>query len=75
MPSSREYFRTSTCSQPFLLISVEILEFCRNQTLKRIGRLSNYSLVLHSSFSSSTIFKVLRISPGFETHSVTREQQ
>ena len=50
-----EYFRRS--SQPFLLTGVEILGFCRNQSLKRIGRISNYSLVIPSSFSSSTILK------------------
>ena len=33
-PFPGEYFRRS--SQPFLLIGIEILEFCRNQTLKRI---------------------------------------
>ena len=33
-------------SQLFLLVSVEILEFCRNQTLKRTGRLfKSYPLV------------------------------
>ena len=32
-PTPGEYFRRS--DQPFLLISVEILEFCRNQTLKK----------------------------------------
>ena len=68
-----EYFRRS--SQPFLLIGVEILGFCRNETLKRIGRLSNYSLVIPSSFSLSTILKVLKFSPSFETDFVTREQQ
>ena len=51
------------------------MEFCRNQTLKRTGRLSNYSLVIPSSFSSSTILKVLKFSPSFETDFVTREQQ
>ena len=68
----REYFRRS--SQPFLLIGVEILRFCRNQTLKRIGRLSNYSLVIPSSFSLRAIFsknhptcdsRVFRISSYF----------
>ena len=53
----REYFRRS--SQPFLLIGVEILGYCSNQTLKIIGRLSNYSLVIPSSFSLSTILKDL----------------
>ena len=69
----RNYFRESC--QPFLLIEVEILEFCSNQTLKRIGRLSNYSLFISSSFSFSTIFKVLKFSPCFETDFVTSEQQ
>ena len=32
-----EYFERS--SQFFLLIGVEILEFCRNQTFKKTGRL------------------------------------
>ena len=68
-----EYFERS--SQLFLLIGVEILEFCRNQFLKRTGRLSNYSLVILSSFSLSTILKVLKFSPSFETDFVTREQQ
>ena len=45
-------------SQPFLLISVEILGFSRNQNLKKIGRLSNYSLVIPSSFSLSMILIV-----------------
>ena len=40
-PTPGEYFRRS--SQPFLLIGVEILGLCGNQTLKRTGRLSNYS--------------------------------
>ena len=69
-PTPGEYFRRS--SQTFLLTGVEILGFCRNQSLKRIGRLSNYSLVIPSSFSLSTILKV---SPSFETDFVTREQQ
>ena len=72
-PTLGEYFERS--SQLFLSISVEILEFCRNQTLKRTGRLSNYSLVIHSSFSLSTILKVLKFSPSFETDFVTTEQQ
>ena len=72
-PTPGEYFRRS--SQLFLLIAVEILGFCRNQTLKRIGRLSNYSLVIPASFSLSTILKVLKFSPSFETDFVTREQQ
>ena len=72
-PTPGEYFRRS--SQPFLLIGVEILRFCRNQTLKKIGRLSNYSLFIPSSFSLSTILKVLKFSPSFETDFVTREQQ
>ena len=29
----KEYFRRSTCSQHFLLISIKILQFWRNQTL------------------------------------------
>ena len=69
-PTPGEYFRRS--SQPFLLIGVEILGFCRNQTLKRIGRLSNYSLVIPSSFSLSTILKVLKFPPSFEADFVTR---
>ena len=52
-PTPGEYFRRS--SQPFLLISVEILEFCKNQALKRVERLSNYSLVISFSFSLSAI--------------------
>ena len=44
-------------------------------TLKRIGRLSNYSLVIPSSFSSSIILKFLKFSPSFATDFVTREQQ
>ena len=72
-PTPREYFRRS--SQPFLLTSVEILGFFRNQRLKRIERLSYYSLVIPSSFSLSTILKVLKFSPSFETDFVTREQQ
>ena len=50
-------------SQPFLLIGVEILGFCRNQTLKRIERLSNYSLVIPSSFSSSTMLYHSKVFP------------
>ena len=69
-PAPEEYFGRS--SQPFLLIGVEILEFWRNQTLKRIGRLSNYSLVMPSSFSLSTILKSFKVSPNFETYFVTR---
>ena len=72
-PTPGEYFRRS--SQLFLLICVEILGFCSNQTLKRIGRLSNYSLVIPSSFSLSTILKILKFSPSFETDFVTREHQ
>ena len=63
-PTPGEYFRKS--SQPFLLIGVEILGFCRNQTLKRIERLSYYSLVIPSSFSLSTILKVLKFSPALK---------
>ena len=70
-PTPGEYFRKS--SQPFLLMGVEILGFCRNQTLKRIERLSYYSLVIPSSFSLSTILKVLKFSSSFETDFVTRE--
>ena len=54
-PTPGEYFRRS--SQLFLSIGVEILGFCRNQTLKRIGRLSSNLLVIPSSFSLSTILK------------------
>ena len=72
-PTPGEYFRRS--SQPFLLIDIEIPGFCRNQTLKRIGRLSNYSLVILFSFSLSTILKVFKFSPSFETDFVTREHQ
>ena len=55
-------------SQPFLLIGVEILEFCRNQTLNRIEKLSNYSLLIplhpdRCSFSLSTIFYHSKVSP------------
>ena len=64
-PTLGEYFRRS--GQLFLLIGVEILGFCRNQTWKRIGRLSKYSLVIPSSFSLSTILKILKFSPSFET--------
>ena len=59
-PTPGKYFERF--SQLFLLIDVEILEFRRNQTLKRTGRLSNYSLVIPSSFSLSTILKVLEFS-------------
>ena len=53
-PTPGKYFRRS--SQPFLLIGVEIQwDFCRNLTLKRIERPSNYSLVIPSF---STILKV-----------------
>ena len=72
-PTPGEYFRRS--SQPFLLTGVEILGFFRNQRLKRIERLSYYSLVIPSSFSLSTILKVLKFSPSFETDFVTREYQ
>ena len=72
-PTPGEYFRRS--GQLFLLIGVEILGFCRNQTQKRIGRLSKYSLVIPSSFSLSTILKILKFSPSFETDLVTREHQ
>ena len=72
-PTPREYFERS--SQLFLLIGVEILQFCRNQTLQRTGRLSNYSLVIPSSFSLSTILQVSKLSPSFGTDFVTREQQ
>ena len=70
-PTPGEYFRRS--SQPFLLTGVEILGFFRNQLLKRIERLSYYSLVIPSSFSLSTILKVLKFPPSFETDFVTRE--
>ena len=66
----REYFRRS--SQPFLLIGVEILG---NQNWKRIERLSNYSLVIPSSFSLNTILKVVKFSPSFEADFVTRQKQ
>ena len=70
-PTPGEYFRRS--SQPFLLTGVAILGFFRNQRLKRIERLSYYSLVIPSSFSLSTILKVLKFPPSFETDFVTRE--
>ena len=57
----REYYRRS--SQTFLLVGVEILEFCRNQTLKRVERLSNYSLLTPSGFSLSTILYHFKVSP------------
>ena len=60
----REYFRRS--GQPFLLTGVKIFGFCKNQTLKRIGRLPNYSLVIPSS---------LKFPPSFEKEFVTIEQQ
>ena len=72
-PTPGEYFRRS--GQLFLLIGVEILGFCRNQTQKRIGRLSKYSLVIPSSFSLSTILEILKFSPSFETDLVTGEHQ
>ena len=56
-----EYFGIS--SQPFLSIGVEILGYCRTETLKRIGRLSNYSWVIPFSFSLSTILKSFKLSP------------
>ena len=68
-----EYFRRS--SHPFLLTGVEILGFCRNQTFKRIGRLSNYSLIIPSSFNLNTILKSFKVSPSFEADFVTGEQQ
>ena len=46
-PIPGEYFRRF--SQPFLLIGIKIWDL---QTLKRNGRLSNYSLVIPSSFSA-----------------------
>ena len=61
-PTPREYFERS--GQLFVLIGVEFLEFCRNQTLKRTGRLSIYSLVIPSNFSLSTILKVLSFPPA-----------
>ena len=70
-PTPGEYFRRS--SQPFLLTGIEILGFFRNQRLKRIERLSYYSLVIPSSFRLSTILKVLKFSPSFGTDFVTRE--
>ena len=72
-PTPGEHFERS--SQLFLLIGIEILKFCRNQTLKRTGRLSNYSLVIPSSFSLSTILKVLKFFSSFKTDFVTKEQQ
>ena len=63
-PTPGEYFRRS--SQPFLLTGVEILGFFRNQRLKRIERLSYYSLVIPSSFSLSTILEVLKFSPALK---------
>ena len=64
IPTLGEYVRRS--SQPFLLIGTEILGFCRNQTLKRIGRLSNYCLVIPASFSLSTILEVLKFPPALK---------
>ena len=69
IPTPREYCERS--SQLFLLVSVEILEFSRNQTLKRTGKLFKSSF----SFSLSTILKVLKFPPSFQTEFVTREQQ
>ena len=61
-PTPGEYFEGS--SQLFLLIDVKILKFCRNQTSKRTGRLSNYSLAIPSSLSLSAILEVLKFSVG-----------
>ena len=63
-PTPGSTFRRS--GQPFLLTGVKIFGFCRNQTLKRIGRLPNYSLVIPSS---------LKLPPSFEKEFVTIEQQ
>ena len=63
-PTPESTFRRS--GQPFLLTGVKIFGFCRNQTLKRIGRLPNYSLVILSS---------LKFPPSFEKEFVTIEQQ
>ena len=65
IPTPGEYCEKS--SQLFLLVgvAVEILEFCRNQTLKRTGRL----------FKSYPLVSVLKFSPSFQTDFVTREQQ
>ena len=71
-PTPGKYFRRS--SQPFLLIGVEILEFCRNPTLKRIRRLSNSSLVIPLVSVQVPYLKVLKFSHSFETDFVTREQ-
>ena len=62
-PGQKSTYSWGISSQPFLLIIVEILEFCRNQTLKRIERLSNYSLVIPSSFSLSTILCHSKVFP------------
>ena len=60
-PTRGEYFKRSC--QPFLLTGVEILGFYRNQTLKRIGKLSNHSLVIPSNFSLSAILKSFKVFP------------
>ena len=60
-PTPWEYFRRS--SQPFLLTGVKILGFCRTQSLQRIRRLFNYSLVIPSRFSLSTILKSFKVFP------------
>ena len=62
-PTPGEYFEIS--SQPLMLIGVEILEFCRNQTLKRIKKLSNCSLVIPSSLSLSTTLYHSEVFPQF----------
>ena len=68
-PTPGEYCERS--SQLFLLIGVEILEFCR--TLKRNWKAVQ---VISFSFSLSTIrIKVLKFSASFQTDFVTREQQ
>ena len=74
-PGQKSTYARGISCQPFLLIGVEILEFCRNQTLKRTEMLSNYSLVIPSSFSLSTILYHSRVFPSFEADFLTRKQK
>ena len=71
-PGEKSAYVRRISSQPFLLIGVEILELCRNQTLKRIERLS---LVIPSRFSLSIILYHSKVFPSFEADFVTGKQK
>ena len=74
-PTPGEHFERS--SQLFLLINVGILEFGRNQTLKRTGAVEGCPTIVWSYplVSVQVPYIIFKFFPSFETYFVTKEQQ